>query len=111
MTADHIVCSPGDVARSPLIQSITQALRAASQGSGVRVSIEKSGDWIALRDGSGRIWAKGLCWNIIDDVGRDVTKPALVLVHGDLTTSAIDSDLRATLPGIPVMVDNDIAFK
>jgi len=64
-----------------------------------------------LRDGSGRIWAKGLCWNIIDGVGRDVTQPALVLVHGDLKPESIESDLRVTFPSIRVVVDNDIAFQ
>jgi len=104
-------CRRPAIDKSRLLQSISQALTEHSKKAiGIRISITPTGEWYQPRSGGSRRWVKWLCWSLVSKNGRDLTKPVLAVVHGDLDQDEFIRHVREIFPTYECTLDNEIEF-
>lgn len=72
----------------------------------VRVSVADVPRWEEMPTGE-TVLIRWLCWNI-EEAGTVITIPEFEVLHPDITSEVLRSDLPEYFPGATVIVDDDI---
>jgi len=93
--------------QSPVVQTIQASLDAHQSAKALRISVAKEPKWENDPAG-GQIFVRWMCWNLLDEQGRDITAPEFEVLSKEVTGERLMNELPAVLPGVVVVVDDDI---
>ena len=97
---------------SPLLSKILKTIDSYGEKvSGIWVSISKEGENYQPKNEKAMLWVKWLSWSLLDENNKDLFKPLLVLVHGDLSEKQLNKDLNKYFGKYRIFVDNEIYFE
>lgn len=103
----QVTCTMFEKEDSPLIRRMQSALSESGLDNPIlRVSVADNPVVEATKEGRGHI-IRWMCWSI-ESFQEEVVPPEFVVLHDAITGDQLRHELPILLPGVTIVVDNDV---